>query len=294
MKLLYSLLLIACMISCKPSQEESSNRQTIGSSQTALVPQSWIEERVSAARQRLESSPAGQKIWQAIEAHGGLSRWYGNGPLQFHFNYQPLDGKTPRNTIQMSDNWSAKARHKMATDTTLQFGWDGQQAWALPDTSKIPFDARFWALTPYYFVGIPFVLADEGVYLEGAGLDNLEGVTYDLVKVTFGEGVGDAPDDNYVIYLHPESHQVGAYRYVVSYPAYFPEGGHTPEKIMVLDGKQTVEGIVFPESYRTFMWKDDEAGEHVTNVTLSDIHFRPDLPKEFFDTPTAAQAITEM
>ncbi len=106
----------------------------------------------------------------------------------------------------------------------------------------------------------------------------MEGITYDLVKVTFGEGVGDAPDDYYVIYLHPESHLVGAYRYVVSYPAYFPEGGHTPEKIMVLDGKQVVEEIVFPESYRTFMWKDEKAGEHVTNITLSDIHFHPFLP----------------
>lgn len=282
------------MMSCKPSHEDSSNRQTKGGSQTALVPKSWIEERVNAARQRLESSPAGQNIWQAIEAHGGLSRWYGNGPIQFHFNYQPLDGNIPRNTIQISDNWSAKARQKIATDTSLQFGWDGQQAWALPDTSKIPFDARFWALTPYYFVGIPFVLADEGVYLEEAGQDNLEGITYDLVKVTFGEGVGDAPDDYYVIYLHPESHLVGAYRYVVSYPAYFPEGGHTPEKIMVLDGKQVVEEIVFPEGYRTFMWKDEKAGEHVTNITLSDIHFHPGLPKDYFNAPTEAQAITGM
>ncbi|WP_162416849.1 hypothetical protein [Cyclobacterium roseum] len=65
-----------------------------------------------------------------MAAHGGLQGWNANGPLQFHFNYQPLDG----NTIQISDNWSAKARHKMAIDTSRQFGGDGSVPWALPDT----------------------------------------------------------------------------------------------------------------------------------------------------------------
>jgi hypothetical protein len=50
MEPLFSLLLIAFMMSCKPSHEDSSNRQTKGSSQTALVPKSWIEERVNAGR----------------------------------------------------------------------------------------------------------------------------------------------------------------------------------------------------------------------------------------------------
>jgi len=31
----------------------------------------------------------------------------------------------------------------MAVDTSRPFGWSGQQAWALADTSAIPFDARF-------------------------------------------------------------------------------------------------------------------------------------------------------
>ncbi len=258
------------------------------------VPQSWIEERVKKTEEKLSRSPAGRKIWKAMEAHGGLDKWYANGPLQFHFNYQPLDGNTPRNTIQISDNWSAKARHKMAVDTSQQFGWDGSRAWALPEASAIPFDARFWALTPYYFVGIPFVLGDEGVFLEEFGEDSLKGTTYNLVKATFGEGVGDAPDDFYIIYLHPDLGRVAAYRYVVSYPAYFPDGGHTPEKIMVLGGEQEVNGIFFPEGYQTFMWEDQQKGDYVTEISLSDLSFLPDLPKDYFEVPEEAEIIEDM
>ncbi len=274
-------ILFPLCISCTSSGEKDYPKE------------SWIQERVGETDERLNSSPAGQKVWKAMEAHGGLQQWYANGPLQFHFNYQPLDGNTPRNTIQISDNWSAKASHKMAVDTSRQFGWDGSVAWALPDASEIPFDARFWALTPYYFVGIPFVLGDEGVRLEALETDTLNGEQHDLIKVTFEDGVGDAPDDYYILYLNPDSGKVAAYRYVVSYPAYFPDGGHTPEKIMVLDGEQEVNGIFFPEGYETFMWEDQQKGDYVTNITLSDLSFLPDLPQTYFEVPRGAEVIEQ-
>ena len=277
-----AVILIQISLSCNPPSENSYPKK------------SWIEERVGQTKEKLSSSQAGKKIWKAMKAHGGLDKWYANGPLRFHFNYQPLDGNTPRNTIQISDNWSAKARHKMAVDTSRQFGWDGSRAWALPNPSEIPFDARFWALTPYYFVGIPFVLGDEGVHLEGLGKDSLNGTTFDLFKVTFGEGVGDAPDDFYIIYLRTDSGKVAAYRYVVSYPAYFPDGGHTPEKIMVLEGEQEVSRILFPEEYQTFMWEDQQKGSYVTNISLSDLAFLPDLPQAYFEVPQGAEIIESM
>ncbi len=277
-----AIFAIQILLSCTPSGENSYTQKN------------WIDDRVKKTENKLASSPAGQKMWKAMEAHGGLAKWYANGPLQFHFNYQPLDGNTPRNTIQISDNWSAKARQKMAVDTSLQFGWDGSRAWALPEASKIPFDARFWALTPYYFVGIPFVLGDEGVNLEELGEGSIDGTIYDLVKATFGEGVGDAPDDFYIIYLHLESGRVAAYRYVVSYPAYFPDGGHTPEKIMVLVDEQQVNGIIFPKEYHTFMWEDQQKGTYVTNISLSDLSFLPDLPKDYFEAPQGAEMIENM
>lgn len=117
---------------------------------------------------------------------------------------------------------------------------------------------------------------------------------YDLVKVTFDENVGDAPDDYYVIYINQENQQVGVIRYIVSYPEYFPEGGHAPEKFMALQGLQTVESIALAKGYKTYWWKEDQPGEHITNITVSAVNFLPELPKTYFNPPQGADIISAM
>ena len=292
------VLLIATpfLFQCTSTREDSATAEDLPDAVMRATPApEQVKTRVAKTKDRLSASEAGQRIWQAMEAHGGLTQWYANGPLHFQFNYQPLDDGTSRNTYEVANYWSAQTRHQLAEDTTVQYGWDGQQAWAT-DTASVPYNVRFWSLTPYYFVGIPFVLGDEGVNLESLGEDTFEDKTYDLVKVTFGENVGDAPDDYYVIYVGQENNRVGALRYIVSYPGYFPDGGHLPEKLMACDGTQTVEGITLPQGYRTFWWKEDEdtVGEHITDISVSEIAFRPEVRQDYFATPQGAVVISDL
>jgi hypothetical protein len=281
---------------CVPNREDSASPDDLPAAvMNEMVPlPEQVDERVDAARERLRASEAGQRIWQAIEAHGGLTRWYSNGPLAFRFNYQPLDDGTPRDTYEVASYWSARTRHRLVSDTTIHYGWDGQQAWAAPTDTLIPYNVRFWSLTPYYFVGIPFVLADEGINLTMMEPDTLAGSPYDLIKVTYEDGVGDAPDDYYVIYVGRDNNRVGAIRYIVSYPGYFADGGHAPEKLMSYEGTQMIDGITLPERYRTFRWKDERRGEHITNITLSEVEFRPDVGADYFAVPAEAVRIQDM
>ncbi len=295
MRLLPLLAIIFFLTQCVPNRENSASPDDLPAAvmNDAIPLPDQVDERVSAAQERLDASEAGHRLWQAIEAHGGLARWYSNGPLAFQFNYQPLDDGTPRNTYEVANYWSAQTRHQLVGDTTVQYGWDGQQAWVMPTDTLIPYDVRFWSLTPYYFVGIPFVLADEGITLSLLEPDTLGGNTYDLVKVTFGTGVGDAPDDYYVVYIAQDDNQVEAIRYIVSYPGYFPDGGHAPEKLMTYEGAQTVEGVILPERYRTFWWKDEQVAEHITNISLSEVAFRPDITADYFAAPAEAQIVNK-
>nr|WKN35359.1 hypothetical protein K4G66_23575 [Tunicatimonas sp. TK19036] len=283
-----ALLVASCQSS--PSDTSSSSQQD----SLALVPSAWVEERVTKAQERLSSSEAGQLVWQAIEAHGGLKQWFSQGPLAFQFNYQPLDGGAPRNTFEVADYWSARTRHQTMADTTVQYGWSGQQAWVSPADAELPYNARFWSLTPYYFVGIPFVLADEGVNLELLGEQMHEGRPYDAVKITFGENVGDAPDDYYIVYIDQETRQVGVTRYIVSYPGYFPDGGHMPEKFMDWTGYQTVEGITLAKGFDTYWWKEEKPAEHITEITVSQVSFQPDIPQSHFAPPSDAKLLTDL
>lgn len=297
-----SLLAIACDRSSTETTSDGDNVDTTASRQTddtsaeetarekARPPKSWVEERVTGAKSRLQKSEAGQIVWKSIEAHGGLKRWYRNGPLHFRYDYQPESDRPDHDTVQTVDTWSARARHHVSEKPDREYGWDGDRAWFRPTDWERPYDVRFWALTPYYFVGMPFVLADPGVNLEHEGTDTIEGNECEVIRATFGD-VGISPDDYYVLYIDDDDHVLRALRYIVSYDPFFDEREHSPEKLMTYDGKQVVDGIRFAESYRFFMWSPDDKTdtEVVTNAELSQVEFRPDLPGDHFDAPDDAR-----
>ena len=256
----------------------------------------WVMSRVRDAENRLNKTEAGKLVWKFMEFHGGLLKWWSQGPISFRFNYQPRNGTgTPRDTYETADYWRSLTRHQRSVNSEVEYGWDGEKAWVYPDSASIPYNIRFWALTPYYFVGMPFVFADEGINIELEEDTDYEGVRYKTVRITFEQGMGDAPDDFYVLYIHPETYRLSAIRYVVSYPAYFPNGGHTQEKLMTYEGQQVVEGITLPEKHRTFMWEaDGSVGDYVTDITLSEVKFSSDTLLKYFEAPAGSRALRSL
>ncbi|WP_281542563.1 DUF6503 family protein [Maribacter aestuarii] len=289
--ILVLLTTIACKEKSKTEVEAKANPAETESSQ--YIPQSWILNRVEKAKSKLEETEAGSIVWNAMEAHGGLAKWYSNGPLSFRFNYQPVDGSTQRDSYQTIDTWSNKARHTSTTDSTAHYGWTGDTAWMkAQDSTAFKYDTKFWALTPIYFLGQPFILDGEGVNLEVLPKKMYKNKSHDVVKVTFDEGTGDAPDDYYILYFQEDNHLLSAIRYIVSYPAYFKDGGHLPEKFMEVIGENRVDGILFPTGYKThWLTEDEEPGEYITKIDVSDVHFENNLPQDFFDMPEGAKVI---
>lgn len=281
------LLLFAAACSSEPAAPLPEEEHTD-------YPADPTAERVAAAYGRLERDSAGQLVLAAIEAHGGLESWYANGPLYYHFNYVPLDDGNPRDTYAYNDYVSSRAVHQLATDTTQRFGFDGRDAWSLTGDKVGGMSPRFWSLTPYYFVGLPFVLADDGINFERMPDADLDGTTYHLVRVTYAAGTGDAADDYYVLYLNPTTGQLDALRYIVSYPGFFPDGGHNPEKLMKITGKTKVDGITLPTGYATYWWNDGKLEEPMTDITVSDYAYRPDLAEDFFDRPADAKVYNDL
>lgn len=292
MRTLWNVLFFALLLSSCAEAPKDTIAEAIAQEILAKVPDSWILERVAAAQKKLEASEAGVIVWQAMEAHGGLKQWYSNGPIAFQFNYQPLDDGVQRNTTQIIDTWSSRARHRKAVNPKSEYGWDGKQAWLLADSTTFPYNTRFWSLTPYFFLGQPFVLDGDGVNLEKLEQKMFRDTTYDVVKVTFDEGTGDAPDDYYVLYFNADSHQLKVIRYIVSYPGYFPKGKHLPEKFMELQGKQIVEDILLPKGYKThWLTETEEAGEYITKIDVSNVEFLPELEAAYFDVPAGAKIL---
>ena len=288
----FSLLCSCCLLfACTTESTDTTTEKT-----TARAPDSWIQERVAATRAELDRTPAGRLVWQAMEAHGGLDRWYANGPLEFRFDYVPRGEGAQRRTMQQVDQWSNRARHQAIGNPTAEFGWDGKRAWVTAeDTAAFAYNTRFWSTTPYFFLAQPFVLTGEGTQLEALGTKLLADKAYEAVKVTFAPGTGDAPDDYYIAYFDPITHRQEVIRYIVSYPGYFKKGEHLPEKLMTMHDFTTVDGIVLPTTYRThWLAENEQAGEYITDIAVSELKFRPTLADSWFEVPDGSVILPEL
>lgn len=281
----------------EPAEEtsEEAEREQTGEAgrEEALPRDDWIEDRVDDARERLSKTEEGELVWRSIEAHGGLQTWYANGPIYFRFDYRPLEERPPNDTYSLVDTWASRAVQTLADDEDVEFGWDGEKGWLNPPDADTHIKPRFWALTPYYFIAMPFVLADPGVELEHVGTDELHDREHDLVKASYEEDVGDSPDDYYIVYLDEETSELGGLRYVVAYPGIVEEGERTPEKLMVYDEFEDFDGVSLATRFDTYAWDEetDERQDLVTEVDMSDVEFRPDTRASEFDMPEGAKVI---
>lgn len=269
-------------------------RQTTSKWTYARPKDEWAKARASEAKTRLQATPAGKLLWKALHAAGGLEHWYKQGPITFHFRYAPLSKKKrARDTVQTIDTWSSKGFHHVTKTPNIRFGWDGKQAWRLPKGKKQALNARFWTLTPFYFIGIPFVLADKGIVLQMETHTSLNKRKCHLIRASFKAGTGDAPKDYYKVYIDKKTFRVLGVRYIVSYPGFFPKGGHSPEKLMTYDGTQTVNGITFPKTFRTYQWnaKRNRKTRLVTRSLLDTISFSANRPATDFHPPKDAEIL---
>jgi hypothetical protein len=231
------------------------------------APKTEIQKWVDQIEAHQSQNEGGQLIGQAIAAHGGLESWLENEVIEFRWIYHMNDRgpNVKTNTLQRVDTSSFQAVHEMP-DSEVTFGWNGTEGWIYPaDAPRRP-NPRFWSLTPYYFIGIPFVFADLNANYEKLEADfEFEGTTYKQVKVTFNPGTGDAPDDYYIVMIHPETHMVGGARYIVTSPI-VARNGPGPEKLITLEAFTELGGIQLPTKHRTFTMNGDAADEHIRSA----------------------------
>jgi hypothetical protein len=136
---------------------------------------------------------------------------------------------------------------------------------------------------------MPFVAADPGTRYESLPDEALDGVVHRLVKLTYREGTGDAPNDYYVLYLHPDTHRLAALRYVVSYPGFFAPGEHSPEKLMRFTEPETVDGLSLATRLDTYAWSEAGPGEKVTEIRATNVALGESWPDTIFARPEGAE-----
>lgn len=252
--------------------------------------------RAREARKRLRQSEAGSIVLKAIKAHGGLRNWYGGGALKFEYDYKPVEGSRKTST-QVVDLMTSQVYHDVTSPVEGQMAWDGEQAWStFPSSRKMP--VRFWNLTPYYFVGLPFVLGDPGVNLQRMPDDS---VAYGLppsnvVKVTFDSETGDSPDDYYILYFSEKDSLLRGIRYIVTYEPFFvgSDRDQTPEKILLATGHQDFGPLKLATTHDFFTIIGQMKADPAAEARLRDVEYGVTFDESRLTMPEGAVVDTSM
>ena len=154
---------------------------------------------------------------------------------------------------------TAGGRSKITTDQGIVITFDGTKASVSPADAPLPPGmGRFHALTWPYFAAAPFKLGDPGVWLGDDGPQPWDdGRLRPALKLTFGEGVGDASDDWFKVFAD-QGHHLRGMAYIVSYGKTAAEAAKAPSAI-VYGGYTDVDGALLSTDWSFHAW-DDEQG----------------------------------
>jgi len=270
--LIIPIVLFVAFSGCKPQPKEQTSEgmslETMTSDTTQMEPERDFPTLFQ----------------QILGAHGGLSTW--NQYVSLTYDLEATYGE---NTSMQSSTLNLHTRYEHTQYADYQIGYNGESYWYYADS--IPEDhpdPKFYINLQFYFFAIPFVLADKGVNYEILEPRVVAGKTYDVLKATFKSGIGVAPEDQYILYTDPESHELHMLLYSVTY---FDESRATSYNALIYDEWQAVQGLLVPQSMTSYVWDSEtqSLGEQRGSKVFSNVTFSKAPPSpETFEKPEGA------
>jgi len=191
------------------------------------------QKSAAVANAPIDMSKYPASIKSVFDAHGGLNKWNTMKSLSYDII---KDGTTEKQTLALQD------RRELIEGPNFTIGYDGEKTWVDADTSYKG-NPVFYRNLMFYFYAMPFVLADEGInYAEVPALE-FEGVSYPGIRISYNDGVGISPKDEYFIHYNPSTKKMEWLGYTVTYFS-----GEKSERISWIRYTEwdTFEGLVLP------------------------------------------------
>lgn len=220
-----------------------------------------------------ELSEYHQHFADSIGTAQGIEAYRSHKALQADITVT-FGGKVMLKGVMTFDTPVGKSRIETADGTAMVL--DGKDAWVAPADAQVPPGmARFHLLTWPYFVAAPFKLADPGTLIADARLKPLDAHRiFPAGKLTFGAGVGDSPDDWYMVYRDPETDRLAAMAYIVTYGKTTHDAEKEPH-IAIYEAYEEVDGVTLPTRMSMWNWEPGvgKVGELLGSLELSNFQF---------------------
>ncbi len=199
-----------------------------------------------------------EAITKVFEAHGGLDHWKHMQTLEFTIP------KATGNEVTITDLHN---RNSLITMPKHHIGFDGESVWLKSlDTTTYKGNAKFYYNLMFYFYAMPFVLADDGIIYESVEPLKVEGKSYPGIKIAYESGIGESPDDEYVLYYDSETYEMTWLSYTVTY---FSKEKSKEFRYIKYSDWQTVNGFLLP---KTLTWYNYE--NNVPTTKQNDLEFK--------------------
>lgn len=218
---------------------------------------------------------------QVLQAHGGLEQWQEMGTLQFRLR---KEDHTETHIIDL------KSRKGLVKASNYTLGYAGEEVWVSPNKAAFPGkSARFYHNLYFYFLSIPFVLADPGVAYRQLENLELQGQEYEVIEASFGAGVGDSPEDIYRLLINPETKRLEWLLFTVTF-----FDGQASDKFNALkyEDYQEHQDLLFPHKLTGYAYENGEIGQVRDVNHFDELQLKEEQPdQQQFEMPEQAEVV---
>ncbi len=261
MKNIYLLIITLLIISCKQTSEKNN------------------EDAQNEDVATLKTYP--ENISKVFDAHGGLSTWNKMQSLQFTMEKPNGDEVTTTDL---------KNRNSLISMPAHSIGYDGKEVWLhKKDTVAYKGNPKFYYNLMFYFYAMPFILADDGINYEDIAPLEFEGKTYPGIKISYEAGVGESPDDEYILYYDSETNKMAWLGYTVTY---FSKKKAKEFHFIKYSNWKTVEGLVLPDTLTWYNYENNMPTTKRNDLAFTTVVISKEkLNEAIFKMPEDAEVI---
>ena len=215
-------------------------------------------------------------INKVFDAHGGYENWAKLKTL----SYENGGSKT---LVELQN------RYTLIESENQKVGFDGKNVWVNPPSENAASQRMRYNLM-FYFYAFPFVVGDPGVNYEALDAIELGGQSYNATKITYDAGVGDAPNDAYVILSNTESNKMEWLMYTATF------GGEPSDEYHLIkyEGWTEMGGVLLPSSLQWYQYAEGVLGEPRGDARLfENVQVSEEYPTmQNFEMPEGAQIVS--
>ena len=218
-----------------------------------------------------------EELKKIFEAHGGYGQWQKMDKLSYSIS------DDEKHLISLKDR-----RARIDSDKG-SMGFDGQKVWISPDSADLRNPHMYYNLY-FYFFAMPFVLGDPGINYEQVAPKEFKGKLFNGLKISYDGGVGNSPEDNYIVYYDPETYQMEWLMYTFTYTS---QESNDDYRLIKYDRWGTYNGIKLPVSLQWYTFAEDEVGDVRKEMKFERVILASTPPDESeFEVPEGGKIVS--